>query len=569
MKPNTKLSTKQAKLFLNRFFWEKDEVDADELAEYLISTFPDLKAIGVNNLEKLIKGEVTKDKWTFEFTTLFKVFKIHPLDVLNVFSIVANGIQALRPRDPMYWDATKKNYSSIFLLPTILKNIDEKKLAETIHENLIKSIDSFLKKIENSKEESFNNYNFVIPNSIKNLINKNLDAVIVFYENEIKPNSKSFIENGFVATKESIYIINAFFTGIFSGLLNLIANIIELVGFILKYSLNSKTRVTVLEEIENAVEALFTNTKEVLNKIWEQLKKIIRDIDEYLTIETKYEAAFKVGEAIFEITEYFVALLKVVKSKKVTNLLQQLQKGSGKETIEKEVKTKLDEINKSIDKTVFVDKKIDRYAEKYKGITNYPRLEKADIKQVLKLFGKHGEKLFKSTEKEFLTLFNNAKSGNWLRQRQLLSGMSHSKYPNIISFKTNFPEKELKKVIDNLGIDRFKVTSVEQIKKIYNHFGEKLHPIIENRIAEHIDKFKTLNLSEKVISSTGGLPGVHAEIRALNDLLFKLEKKGIVIDNAFFNNVLGYNKKFVKEEVMVRCADCYYISADVKMISLN
>lgn len=74
---------------------------------------------------------------------------------------------------------------------------------------------------------------------------------------------------------------------------------------------------------------------------------------------------------------------------------------------------------------------------------------------------------------------------------------------------------------------------------------------------------------------TGGLSGTHAEVRALNELLFKLERKGEVITDVTLTEIIGYNKRFVVQEskinteVMVRCSDCFYLTELVRMISLN
>ncbi|MCB9225917.1 MAG: hypothetical protein H6578_01930 [Chitinophagales bacterium] len=71
---------------------------------------------------------------------------------------------------------------------------------------------------------------------------------------------------------------------------------------------------------------------------------------------------------------------------------------------------------------------------------------------------------------------------------------------------------------------------------------------------------------------TGGLSGTHAEVRALNELLFELERKGEVITDVTLTEILGYNKQFLgksKTQVMPRCADCFYLTELVRMISLN
>jgi len=211
------------------------------------------------------------------------------------------------------------------------------------------------------------------------------------------------------------------------------------------------------------------------------------------------------------------------------------------------------------------------YESGYKKVKEYPRITKANVNLVFEKFGLAGKTLFSKVEKTFekFLLDNKNKSGNWIRNRQLISGMSHKDFPNLISAKTNFPKDELYEFLEQRGIKKFDINNIEEIKVIYSHFGENLHKLIEERIKYHLQKVGELSLDTDVLLKTGGIPGIHAEVRALNDLFFKLEAKGVKITEDIFDDILGYNRMFKPNEVMPRCADCYYLTFGIRMISLN
>jgi predicted HAD superfamily phosphohydrolase YqeG len=72
------------------------------------------------------------------------------------------------------------------------------------------------------------------------------------------------------------------------------------------------------------------------------------------------------------------------------------------------------------------------------------------------------------------------------------------------------------------------------------------------------------------ISKTGHIPGTHAEVRALNELLWRLQnEKGLIITDDIVNDILGYNKNYSTVAIMPRCADCFFITKDFKMIMSN
>lgn len=68
---------------------------------------------------------------------------------------------------------------------------------------------------------------------------------------------------------------------------------------------------------------------------------------------------------------------------------------------------------------------------------------------------------------------------------------------------------------------------------------------------------------------TGHIPGTHAEVRALNELLWKLEANSVIINDDIVTKLLGYNKNYQWDTLMPRCGDCLFISKEIRMIMSN
>ncbi len=324
---------------LKKWFYEKGEIDDDELADLIVKKFPKTKEIGKRRLIKLIKDEVSKDSWTFNFQYFFSIIKFHPLDILNVFDHVGDWLESKRPKEKKYWDPTSKDYSPILIFPKIIKHLDEDKIASAINDSTIKNLDDFFKGFRQKKDQFIRNYNVVIPDSLEDIINNKYNIVEDFYYDEIRPNLKAFIEAGITIIKETAYIINAFITGIVSGLLTLISGVIKLFGFLLRFDLDKDYKDAVYEKIENLIQDFFTDIKKNLKLIFNKLKLFINDL---ISFENKYELSFKIGELIFEIAESIIAILKFAKAKKIANLLKTLEKERSPGKTQK----KVDELDK-------------------------------------------------------------------------------------------------------------------------------------------------------------------------------------------------------------------------------
>lgn len=160
----------------------------------------------------------------------------------------------------------------------------------------------------------------------------------------------------------------------------------------------------------------------------------------------------------------------------------------------------------------------------------------------------------------------------WLLDRQLVAGMIHrdKKLGEIIIAKTNFPTSEMKDFLRMKNWERGKV-GLNNIKEIYKHFKQTgyvdydMHPIIEKLLKNHFNEVaKGIKHPPSYDwQRTGGLPGTHAEVLALNDLLWTLENKKVILNDEVLKGFIGYNKNIVKQQYMIRCGDCQLILKDI------
>lgn len=177
-----------------------------------------------------------------------------------------------------------------------------------------------------------------------------------------------------------------------------------------------------------------------------------------------------------------------------------------------------------------------------------------------------GKKILKTKKgKKFI-------DNKWLKDRQLVAGIIHQdkKLGEIVKLKTNYPKRDLNDFIKLKGIGRGKC-NLSDIKEIYKFYKQQgyleydMHPHIEQLLRTHFDEVaKGIKHSSSYDwERTGGLPGTHAEVLALNDLLWTLESKGVKINDEVLKGFIGYNKNLLDEEYMIRCGDCQLILKDV------
>lgn len=192
----------------------------------------------------------------------------------------------------------------------------------------------------------------------------------------------------------------------------------------------------------------------------------------------------------------------------------------------------------------------DTYKQLYKRPDSlYTKLSK---EEVFEKFGEHGQNLFLKVEKEWSRLRSILTSGNERKKFMLTSGMVDKKTGDMSDVFSNFTKEE----VDN----------GEHLKFISN-----LHVTLRKRLDEHIIRSgkqgKGLNLEDPdvYVFAWNDLDTAHAEFRALDDLLKKIDPDEI-IGEAIFDRILGYNSYLKKTGIMEPCADCFYLTYGITFI---
>ena len=159
----------------------------------------------------------------------------------------------------------------------------------------------------------------------------------------------------------------------------------------------------------------------------------------------------------------------------------------------------------------------------------------------------------------------------------LVAGVISRKHIDDVVLHTNFPDRKLQSFLKNNNINRTNA-SFEDIKKIYKyylkegHIKYELHPFLEKRLIKHFEELqKGIKHSPNYIwEQTGGLPGIHAEVLSVNEMLHKIEKsmktKDLIMSEDIFKEMIGFNKNLTQNAVMIRCGDCNFLTYDIPFI---
>lgn len=226
---------------------------------------------------------------------------------------------------------------------------------------------------------------------------------------------------------------------------------------------------------------------------------------------------------------------------------------------------------------VKVEKYLDNLVESnnsYRKGYNYQKPYLPKLNEIKKLFGEHGVKLYNEVTRN-VRRYRNTFKNNELRHRVLVSGVISRKYIKGIITHTNFPKNKLNIFLKERNINRLTAT-LDDIKSIYKHMLKEghikydLHPFIEKRLKVHFDKLGPYHNGIKHTNynwrQTGDLPGIHAEVLSLNELLWKIEAKGYSITDDILIDIIGFNRNFISNNVMIRCGDCNFITRGISFI---
>lgn len=210
--------------------------------------------------------------------------------------------------------------------------------------------------------------------------------------------------------------------------------------------------------------------------------------------------------------------------------------------------------------------------------------------EVTSVYGTQGQKLYIKLNEEFLITRNSGLTDNQLKDIVLKSGFSHEDFPDMIVLRDNISKKQMENFMRNPK-DKFgnvlneiwvrdptklaeNMLLMDKIKAVYKEFEpvySEIHPWLEKRINFHLEQriANKWKIDSDSMGYTGHIPGTHAEIRALNELLWKLEANNILINDDILTKLLGYNKNYQWDTLMPRCADCFFLSKEIRMIMSN
>lgn len=223
----------------------------------------------------------------------------------------------------------------------------------------------------------------------------------------------------------------------------------------------------------------------------------------------------------------------------------------------KKFSKKIEDINKSGGKSA-TGKYLDELAEIRKDFRNvykqqykrpnslYTKLKKYVI---VRKYGKIGGTLFETVEKEWRSIREIHLSGNARGRLVLISGMADQETGKISKLFSNF-------------------TDIEIIRGKHLTFIENLHPTLKKRLVTHLEeRLKGFNMEnpDDMKFAWKEIDIAHAEFRALDDLLKKIDQEGI-LGEKIFDRILGYNSFLKKEGIQGCCADCFYLTYGVTYI---
>lgn len=229
------------------------------------------------------------------------------------------------------------------------------------------------------------------------------------------------------------------------------------------------------------------------------------------------------------------------------------------------------------------------YLKSYIAITEANYAITTNLVEVRQIYKIQGEKLFLKVEEEFQITKNSGLKKNELKDIVLKSGFSHEDFPDLIILRDNISKKRMLNFMENPK-DKFgnflnetwtrdtelpnNMLAIDKIKAVYKEFEPtyfEIHPWLEKRLNFHLEQRinKKWSIDDFSEAYTGNIPGTHAEIRALNELLWRLEDNGTIINDNILTKILGYNKNYSSERLMPRCGDCLFLTRDIKMIISN
>lgn len=200
------------------------------------------------------------------------------------------------------------------------------------------------------------------------------------------------------------------------------------------------------------------------------------------------------------------------------------------------------------------------YNRKYQAKKLQPLI---DANKAYKLYGTIGKKLVQSVD-SYVFLVSKNFSKKISNSFVMVSGMAYKNRKGVEIFTNrNFIKEEIGVFVKETG----KYIDVFGNDSVFQKFIDNMHPTLQNRYKEHLKQIsKGLKATPDDIERAA-IPATHGEIRALNDLLKKIDPNSQLGD-AVFKDIVGYNRILRGGAIKIQptCAHCFYLTSEIKFI---
>ena len=235
-------------------------------------------------------------------------------------------------------------------------------------------------------------------------------------------------------------------------------------------------------------------------------------------------------------------------------------------------------LSKYLDDLLGSNRALKRARAKFKNPDNIHKENNLRTKpEIQKLKNEYYEFFGKERVERAIKIAENVSGSKSKIKEVLVSVMSHG---DNYFWKTNISRIDLKSVVTksfNVDIKDFDIFSVGKQKylnfldDLYRKVGDQpIHPKLQDRIGQYFDHLEVgkANVGRELFNRGGMFPGEHAEIRALNELLWKIDPNN-KLGNSIFANIFGVNRNIKSKLDMTRCFHCWNITDLVKILFVD
>lgn len=525
------------------------------------------------------------------------------------------------------WNPNAKDYSPLFMNRGLELIIQQQKRIKTKPVQYLKNVIKPIDEILDALDERINNCNDYIIKHLHRSIALRLVKAIRHVKKQLKDVKDFFsksvdwlveiIETGFETA-------NAFICGIINSIIDAVSGLFQLVGWVC-YAVAIYNKIKsdlvysfslLIEFVENILEAIFEfnligfvkdiillpvrltkgiikllkqlpeiDLGKLLEKIGSSLSNIayvcgyIVGFIIQLVLEAFFTGGVKAAETMIAKIMAFLknpiagvgAGLRAVKEvgedifkaafRKLSKFFEDLKTGKAKATLKQWIEDVLAEIKKMLGiSDEVIESVLLAYNRKYQSKKLQPLV---DVNKAHKLYGTLGKKLVQSVD-SYVFLVSKNFSKKISNSFVMVSGMAYKNRKGVEIFTNrNFIKEEIGIFVKQKG----KYIDVFGNDSVFQKFIDNMHPTLKKRYEEHLKQIsKGLKASSDDIERAA-IPATHGEIRALDDLLKKIDSNSELGDTVF-KDIVGYNRILRGGSIKIQptCAHCFYLTSEIKFI---